>query len=79
MKNWDELVGNEEISHKPRIAVFVESFEKKYKGEIPDELLTNAACLAVALYLFGPLEDEELNVYAAAVKKRVQDYRDSLH
>jgi len=44
------------------------------------DLLTQAACLAVALYFFGPLKDDnELAMYTAIVNKRVQDYRNSLH
>jgi hypothetical protein len=84
VKKWENLINKIDIGenifeHKPRIMIFIEPFEKKYKGKIADDLLTNAACIAVATYLFGPLEEEELNVYALAIKKRVQDYRNSLH
>lgn len=78
MKDWDEMSGHE-ARHKPRIVDFVDTFEKKYKGTMPDEFLTNAACMGVVLFFFGPLEDEEAGIYGAMVKKRVEDYRNSLH
>jgi hypothetical protein len=76
---WESLLGEGEFEHKPRIMMFVEMFEKRYKGRIADRLLTTAACIAVAMYMFGPLEEEELYAHALFIKKRVQDYRDSLH
>lgn len=79
MKSWEEMNSDEELRHKPRIIGFVESFEKKHKDDLPDEHLFNAGCMAVALYLFGPLEEEEITLYASVIKKRVSDYRNSLH
>lgn len=76
---WDSLLGDGEFEHKPRIMIFVELFEKRHKGKIADNLLTTAACIAIAMYLFGPLEEEDLYTHALFLKKRVQDYRNSLH
>jgi hypothetical protein len=77
--NWDEITKNTEVSYKPRILIFIESFERKYKGTMPDDLLTKAACLAVALYLFGPLETDELNAHAVMIHERIEKYRQSIN
>lgn len=74
MNNWDD-----EERFKPRIVEFVESFERKYKDAIPEDLITPSACLGVALYLFGPLEDEELDFYGLLIKARLDQYRESVH
>jgi hypothetical protein len=77
--NWDEMAGHEEVGYKPKIVGFVESFEKKYADDLPKERLLGAASMAVALFLFGPLSESELPMYAACIKRRVEDYRESLH
>lgn len=79
MRNWDDLVGNEEVTNKPKIMVFIESFEKKHQGIMPKESLRETAIYATALYLFGPAEDEDLMIYVSAVKKRVEEYYQNLH
>lgn len=77
--NFDELSGSKDNEHKPKIVMFVESFEKKYADDLPKERLLGAASMAIALLLFGPLSESELPMYAACIKRRVEDYRESLH
>jgi hypothetical protein len=79
MISWEEVNGIEDVRFKPRIVGFVESFEEKYKDEWPKEHIFNAACMAVALYLFGPLQEEELRIYTGVICKRVSDYRSSIN
>ena len=74
MKTWDF-----EERFKPRVVEIIESFENKYKDIIPEDLITSSACLGVALYLFGPLEDEELDFYALLLKARMEQYRETVH
>lgn len=79
MKNFDKMAGSGDLSHKPRIMDFVESFEAKYKDDLRSDILTETACLAVALYFFGPLEDDEISIYATIINKRVHEYRLSIN
>jgi hypothetical protein len=79
MISWEEINGSEEVRLKPRIVGFVEFFEERYKDELPKDQLFNAACMAVALYLFGPLQEKEVRIYASIIHKRVSDYRSSIN
>ena len=77
IKEWEEICKNkswnDEDRYKPRIVELVENFEKKF----PDtNTLEHTACLAVVMYLFGPLEDEEeVELYLGIVRRRLRDYR----
>lgn len=77
IKEWEEICKNkswsDENRYKPRIVELVENFEKQF----PDtNSLEHTACLAVVMYLFGPLEDEEeVDLYLGIVRRRLRDYR----
>jgi hypothetical protein len=77
IKEWEEICKNkswtDDNRYKPRIVELIERFEKKFPDTDPRE---HTACLAVVMYLFGPLEDEdEVNLYLGIVKRRLRDYR----
>jgi hypothetical protein len=79
-KEWKEICANKDWncvidrpSYKPRIVELVECFEQQYPET---EFRERTACLAVATYLFGPIEDEEeLELYIGIIKRRLRDYR----
>jgi hypothetical protein len=77
IKEWEDICKtkswNDENRYRPRMVELVESFEKQF----PDtESREQTACLAVVMYLFGPIEDEEeLDLYLGIVKRRLRDYR----
>jgi len=67
-KSW-----NDDYRYTPRIIELIESFEKEFPDTNTRE---QTACLAVVMYLFGPVESEEdLDVYLGIVKRRLRDYR----
>ena len=66
--------------HKPRIIDFIEGFEQQHKQDITGDLLTDIACVGLALHLFGPVDDdEELNIYTSIIRRRVEMYRTNTH
>ena len=77
-KEWEEICKHKSWdlvcrSYKPRIVFLIEEFEKQYPDTDSREA---AACLAVASYLFGPIEDEEeMEMYQGIVRRRLRDYR----
>lgn len=77
IKEWEDICKNkswnDDSRYKPRIVELVENFERYF----PDtEFLDHTACLAVVMYLFGPLDDEEeVELYLGLVKRRLRDYR----
>ena len=60
---------------KPEIVGLVEEFEKTYIGQASKSELLDAACNAVAIFLFGPVDDQDLAIYKQAIKLRVEKYR----
>jgi hypothetical protein len=67
-KSWYE-----DKRYVPRIVELVELFEKKFPETTTRE---HTACLAVVMYLFGPIEDEEeVELYLGIVKRRLRDHR----
>jgi hypothetical protein len=77
-KEWEEICQRRDWdlichSYKPRVVYLVEEFEKQYPDTDSRE---DAACLAVASYLFGPIEDEEeMELYQGIVRRKLRDYR----
>lgn len=77
MQEWEKICRdkswNDDYRYKPRIVELIERFEK----EFPDTpSLEQASCLAVTMYLFGPIEaEEELDMYLGIVRRRLRDYR----
>jgi len=77
IKEWEEICQskswNDDNRYTPRIVDLVEGFEKQFPDTNSRE---HTACLAVVMYLFGPLEDEdEVNMYLGIVKRRLRDHR----
>lgn len=77
LKEWDEICQDKSWSddnrYKPRIVELVEYFEKQFPNTDSTE---QTACLAVVMYLFGPLDDEEeVELYLGIIKRRLRDYR----
>lgn len=64
-----------EIRHKPRVAELFDTFTTYFRDDLEEEILLDCGSMAVAIYLFGPLSQEEEPVYSALVKKRLLDYR----
>ena len=77
IKEWNKICEdkswNEDKRYVPRIVELVEMFEKQFPDTAAKE---HTACLAVVMYLFGPIEDEEeLDLYLGTVKRRLRDHR----
>ena len=77
IKEWEEICKNkswnDDNRYTPRIVELVEKFEKQFQDTDSRE---HTACLAVVMYLFGPLDDEdEVNLYLGIVQRRLRDYR----
>ena len=77
IKEWEEICKckswNDDNRYIPRIVELVEGFEKQFPDTGSRE---HTACLAVVMYLFGPLEDEdEVKMYLGIVKRRLRDHR----
>jgi hypothetical protein len=68
-----------EIRHKPRIAEIFDTFSLYFREGLEEDLLLDCGCMAVAVYLFGPLSPEEEPLYCALIKKRLLDYRLETH
>jgi len=64
---------------KPRIVEFVEKMEAQHEGELEPDFLTDACCISVAQFFFGPLTENELQVYASVIKTRLHQYRMSIN
>ena len=60
---------------KPEIVGLVEEFEKTYIGQTSKSELFESACTAIAIFLFGPVDDQDLAIYKQAIKLRVEKYR----
>jgi hypothetical protein len=76
IKEWEEICKNkswnDDNRYKPRIVDLIESFENQFPDTDSRE---RTACLAVVMYLFGPIEDEEeVELYLGIVKRRLRDY-----
>ena len=76
-KEWEEICKNkswnDDNRYKPRIVNLVENFEKQFQNI---ESAERTACLAVSMYLFGPIDDEdELELYLGIIMRRIRDYR----
>jgi hypothetical protein len=70
---------------KPRIVEMIETFEKQFfkdgkdSDKVTPEEILDTACIAVAMFLFGPLTEEfEVEMYAAAIKTRVIEYLEDI-
>ena len=77
IKEWEEICRNkswnDDNRYTPRIVELVENFEKQFPDTDSRE---HTACLAVVMYLFGPLDDEgEVELYLGIVRRRLRDYR----